>query len=408
MKGCDRAGTVLARHDVMRAWVGLAAAGAAFCSLFPACSGGVGARSTAGIGDACDRWITALADRLILPDDLFAPDSERRDVDLRSFGPADRAAVLASYRGACVDVATIDGSAIDAAFLDRCLHALTTRTSSAIPLDCVPPAGSRGDGEGCLVDHQCASLHCAGGSARLRACGACAPALRDGATCTGDCGFGYLCAGTIAPGTHGPGASLCVARALGAQTSDPCSGVTCGEGTYCDYATASCVPARALGAACDEAWQCASGLTCKEHACIAAHARGDVCDVDVDCGIDDFCAPSKPPPGPGGPGVCTQAPTTGGSCDDWYVQCGRRRNAYCRSSCGGPMTCIVDSGDYQTTEPGGTATGNGCAIWVGSNEPCGPCPRLVADGDACGPEAACAPRSACLGGACRPISLGCP
>jgi len=385
--------------------------------VFPACGATDASVDAVAIGQACDRWIMDLGEKGPLFDAILVPggtnDAGREVVDIRSLSPQERALVLAAYRRACVDVTTVEGSRADAAYIDRCREALAGFTGQgAIPLACVPPPGAHEDGAGCVADHQCASLHCAGGSAFLRTCGVCAPALRDDASCQTDCGFGYYCGIRIIPGAHS-GPSLCSPRAIfkSGPPLDPCRGVTCSAGQYCDPSSGACTASRAEGEPCASETECASGRICPSGRCVAPNPLGSPCVADIYCATDAYCkpAPSDRPPGDGTtPGTCTKAPALGEPCDGWDVQCGRQQpGTDCGAPCDGPTVCRVLQSDAPLTPPNQTTMGTGCVFYTGYNEVCGQCPSLADDGEPCGPGAACGPRSACINGTCQFVRVGC-
>ena len=377
----------------------------------PACSSSAVDGPKSALAMACDRWAATLGDRKILADDLLVSPGFpiHHDVDLRVLSADDRAAVLGAYDRACVAVAGLSGSTIDASFLDRCREALVARDliATSLPVACIPPSGTRSDGDGCVADHQCASLHCAGAAAER--CGRCAPAIPVGDPCDGDCGFGLSCFLSMVPGAHGGYAAACGVRELTENSDNACGSTVCSAGSYCARGREACVPLHVAGDACEEGFSCAAGLTCKNATCIAARAVGETCDVSVDCEIDAYCKPSNPPPGPGGPGVCTAASPIGQPCDDWYVECDRRSGTLCTTGCGTELVCTtLHPFDAPPAPPGAMATGEGCAISTGSTGACGRCPLPVPDGEACGPDRACMPRSACVEGTCRADSPICP
>jgi hypothetical protein len=393
--------------------------------LLASCGGGKKAAAPAHVDEACDRWIAALSSRGILPDDMLTPPIPPRhfNVDVSSFSPRDRAAVFASYHRACVDFATVDGSTMDSAYLDRCKDALVALAlGDTLPVACVPPPGTYSEGESCIADHQCASLNCAQPDANR--CGTCAPSAHAGDYCAHcvspgakacyrveyyGCGFGLECT-----------PDQCRPRVI-PNTVDPCTSVTCADGTYCDLA-GTCVPLPGAGMPCYQGKYgdlCAPGFGCADEGlCVPARALGEPCGGLIGgaprpvCEDDAYCKVPSPPPA-SNEGVCTR-PALGEPCAD-SVECGRRlpfgsgphAHVSCLpSTCAGPWVCLVS--DVADVPPGERTVG-ACALTPRDPpQPCGtPCARLAADGEACGPDAVCLPRSECVANTCHPVSLGC-
>lgn len=235
--------------------------------------------------------------------------------------------------------------------------------------------GSVADGAACAESLQCASGSCSGASGATTACGTCEPAIADGAACDqgGTCVAGDVCT------TSASGATCRPRPSLGGVGASCTSNDACSAPNHCALVfsggseTGTCASPVAVGGACSEKTDCASGLictgaatrTCSTPLPLGATCNGGDCGVGFACDATFKCI-----------AIAFVAP--GGTCD------GDER--FCSQG-----TCpLPDSGTVA--------------------DPTGICPTILADGAACDPSstsAQCDTFATCTNGKCTLVPGAC-
>ncbi len=168
--------------------------------------------------------------------------------------------------------------------------------------------GTAAVGAVCGVNEECASAWCSKKDSNCSQ-GTCQTKLAAAAACAGGdtCVTGYICNG-----------GTCVANTP-AKIGEACGSVSCVAGAYCNYnASNVCAAVGDVGATCQQASECKSGLTCKTDPtgtgnCAAAAKVGDTCTISLgsnECGKGLACVGGTV----GTPGKCGAVVAVGGAC----------------------------------------------------------------------------------------------
>ncbi len=222
----------------------------------------------------------------------------------------------------CLAALQAPGTKVDAAHDQACATAIDGEGCPDLlgptpPDACVPPAGTRANGQPCAFNGQCQSTYCA--VPEGAACGACAaePAAGDSCALTGSCGRGLICSSDKVcqvPATAGqachkdhdcavglgcvgdtkatPGKCMAAGETVGASC-DATVGPPCDRtlGLYCSPTSHTCasVGFAAAGQACGNVQGseviCLAGASCqpsptaKGGTCVAPAADGAACAV---------------------------------------------------------------------------------------------------------------------------------
>jgi hypothetical protein len=237
------------------------------------------------------------------------------DPAVYAFWGGDRAECVKTYKVACVDDLSANGSKRTADQVESCAVARSRLTCDDILISATRPpectvTGTLPAGAPCGADAQCMSAQCA--ITLGEACGTCHPSAPAGTPCSvrSDCDRGMnciagMCAARIPLGGHCDTSNRCMGVLH-------CSGLTSGAGT--------CARPLGQGARCDidadyDPCDYVADLSCDttSHTCQprAVAKTGEPCGaIDADAGID-------------GP----------------YVDC--EASAYCRIDTGTSGTCVV-------------------------------------------------------------------
>jgi hypothetical protein len=243
--------------------------------------------------------------------------------------------------------------------------------------DCPPRKDA---GEACASDDDCASARCAS------AAYTCGPKLDAGEACSrsSDCVDGYC------------DLTFTCAPKLGAGAPCPYA-AACKTGLICDLSDGGvCTTPRALGAACDDSSQCASGY-CDSFSlvCGAKHDLGGLCVTPADCASgacglgykcvagalgapcksDEWCSPTHFCDW--ATGTCAEKLANGMDCG-WGEEC---KSGICSSGVCADASQAGDDCDppYTPCSPAYYCDGNGCVPRRADGEPCGDAPTILGE-----------------------------
>jgi hypothetical protein len=233
---------------------------------------------------------------------------------------ADEAACEERLKLACASGLDADGTAATPDSVEACAAAIPTQTCDDFfqgntPAECLPLAGTLGDGTPCVTNAECSSTFCA--VPAHAKCGACAPAPQDG---------------------------------------DSCAVIACGgRGLICDAQTEQCVTPVAAGGDCARGDPCVHGYTCVR---AAGHATGS-------CMIQGVTAGATCDPQHRTGADCNR--DAGLYCDADTKQCKALVYATAAAPCGtiGGVVTVCTAGAL-------CAEGGTCVLPVAEGMPCDP------------------------------------